>query len=175
MPKKIFFAFIILSSFALCAGDKLQPLDVRTGLWETTVTHSMTGMPPIPPEMLAKMTAEQRARMEQAMKARSAGGPTTTTTKSCITKEKLEKQAAFGEDRKECTRTVLTSSSSRIEMKVHCVDKQMTSDGTFKIEALNSESVKGTMHLVESGSGHSMNRDFTIASRYLGPACGDTK
>ena len=56
-----------------------------------TVTHSMSGMPAIPnipPDVLAKMPPEQRARVEAAMK----GGPSTDVRKECITKEKLEKQ-----------------------------------------------------------------------------------
>src|SRR5215467_16319582 len=93
---------ILISSLGWCA-DKLQPPDVKLGLWETTVTSQMSGLPPIPPEALARMTPEQKARMEAAMKARS-GHPTTHTSRHCVTKEQLEKGATFNDERENCTR-----------------------------------------------------------------------
>jgi hypothetical protein len=177
MKKSILLASVILTSSVLWAADKLQPLDIKMGLWETSMTHapvSGLGMPTIPPEALAKMTPEQRARMEEMMKNRGTG-PKTTITKSCITREKLEKNLAFRDERSECTRTVLSSSSSGFEVKLHCVEKDSTSDGTFKIDVIDSESVKGVLHMVASGNGHNMSIDSTFTSRYLGPACGDVK
>jgi hypothetical protein len=113
--------------FSLClssalAADKFVRPNVKTGLWEVTETHTMTGMPAmpaIPPEALANMTPEQRAQMEEHMKS-MGGGPKTTTRKDCITKEELDKDMAFGENRAECTRTVISSSSTMTEMKIHC-------------------------------------------------------
>src|SRR5450759_2339450 len=98
---------IVVFSLTLFAADKITPLNVKEGLWEMTVTHSMTGMPAIPPDTLAKMPPEQRARVEAAMKQSGMGGPTADVHKECVTKEKLEKQSAFSDNRKECTRTVL--------------------------------------------------------------------
>ena len=167
----------ICSSFVFAAG-KITPPNIKTGLWEMTETHTMTGMPPmpaIPPEALANMTPEQREQMEAHMKNSMGGGPKTTTRKYCITKEKLEKDAVFGEDRKECTRTVVSSSSTMTEAKVHCAEKEMTSDGTFKYEALSQESVKGTMRMVITGHDRTMHMDFDFVSKYIGPACGDVK
>jgi len=172
MRKCILLIVIILSSSVLWAADKFQPLDVKTGLWETSMTHANSGAPPIPADLLAKLPPEQRARIEASMKA---GGSGTTTTKTCITQEKLQKQDAFGDNRKECTHTVVTSSSSGFEMKIHCAEKEMSSDGTIKIEALSSENIKGVVHMVSSGGGNTMNVDMTLTSRYLGPACGDVK
>src|SRR5262245_49843809 len=77
---------LVLSSSALFAADKLQPLNVKIGLWEVTHTMSMSGMPPIPAELLAKMTPEQKAQLEERMKARSAEPPHSTTEKQCVTK-----------------------------------------------------------------------------------------
>ena len=176
MKKSIFLISVILASVALFAADKLQPLNVKMGLWEISMTHAtggMPAMPAIPPEALAKMTPEQRARVEGMMKNRSASG--TTAVKSCLTREKIEKQTAFQEERSQCTHTVLSSSSSGFEMKLHCAEKDSTSDGTFKLDVINSENVKGVMHMVVSGNGQNMNIDSSFTSRYLGPACGDVK
>ena len=138
----------------------------------------MTGMPPmpaIPPEALAQMSPEQRAQMEAHMKGAFSGTPKTTTRKDCITKEKLEKDSLFDDNRKECTRTVLSSSSTSTEVKIHCAEKDMTSDGTVKFQALSQESVKGTVRMVMTGHDRTMNMNIDFISKYLGPTCGDVK
>jgi hypothetical protein len=167
--------FIAFCSLPLCATDNFTPLNVKEGLWEVTVTHSMSGMPAtpnIPPDALAKMPPEQRARVEAMMK----GTPSTDVRKECITKEKLEKHSAFSSNRGDCTRTVVTSTGSKLEVKIHCEEKQTITDGTLVLEALTSDGVKGTMHSVTNSSGgHNMNMDFTFSSKYLGPSCGDVK
>jgi hypothetical protein len=129
----------------------------------------MPAMPAIPPDVLAKLPPEQRARMEAMMK----GGP--IVQKECITKEKLEKHSAFNVNRPECTRTVVSSTGSKLEMKIHCEGKQGASDGTLVVEAVGSDTTKGTMHLVTSASGANMNIDMAFSSKYLGPDCGDVK
>ena len=79
----------------------LQALDVKTGQWETTTSGQMTGMPAIPPEVLAKLTPEQRAKMESAMGARGAK-PIVSTY--CLTKDKLEQAWNTGQSMaKNCT------------------------------------------------------------------------
>ena len=175
MRNKLFLAPIVLCSLTFWAADNITPLNVKEGLWEVTVTHSMTGMramPNIPPDALANMPPEQRARMEALMK----GTPTTDVRKECVTKEKLEKNMAFSNNRMDCTRTVLTSTGHKLEMKVHCEEKQSSTDAQFLIEAIGSDSVKGTNHMVSNtASGHTMTMDFTFSSKYLGPACGDIK
>jgi hypothetical protein len=178
MRTKVLLALILFSSLTLWAADKITPLNIKEGLWEMTMTHSMTGMPAaaIPPDTLAKMTPEQRARMEAAMKQSGIGGTATDVRKECITKEKLEKHSAFSDNRKECTRTVLNSTGSKLEMKIHCEEKQQAStDGTFLLEAVSSDNVKGTMQFVTNTNGRTMNMNFTFSSRYLGPACGDVR
>ena len=169
-----FLAMIVFSSLALRAADNITPLNVKEGLWEMTVTHSMSGMPAtptIPPDVLAKMPPEQRARVEAAMK----GGPSTDVRKECITKEKLERHSAFSNNRGDCTRTVVNSTGSKLEMKIHCEEKQTSTEGTLVVEAVGSDRVKGTMQSATSANGHTMNMNFAFSSKYLGPACGDVK
>jgi len=175
MRSAILLAVTAVCLLTLCIADEITPFNVKEGLWEVTVTHSMTGMPAvpnIPPDALAKMPPEQRARVEAMMK----GTPSTDVRKDCVTKEKLQKHTAFSNNRGECTRTVVSSTGSKLELKFHCEEKQSSSDGTFLMEAVASDNVKGTMHMVmNSNNGHSMNMDFTITSKYLGSACGDVK
>ena len=178
MRTTVFLLCILICSCAVFAADKIIPPNIKTGLWEITETHAVTGMPPmpsIPPDVLEKMSPEQRAQMEAHMKGAMSGTPKTTTRKDCVTREKLEKEYAFAEDRKECTRTVLSSSSTVTEVKIHCAEKEMTSDGTVKFQALSQESVKGTMRMVMTGHDRTMNMNIDFVSRYLGPSCGDVK
>jgi len=174
MRTSLLIALIVLCSLPLWAADNITPLNVKEGLWEVTVTHSMSGMPAapnIPPDALAKMPPEQRARIEAMMK----GSATTDVRKDCVTKEKLEKHSAFSANRGDCTRTVVNSTGGKFEVKFHCEEKQATTDGTLLVETLGLDHVKGTMHSVTNSNGHAMNMDFTFSSKYLGPACGDVK
>lgn len=177
----VLFVLVVVSSLALLAADKPIPLNLKEGLWEVTTTHSMTGMPGVPPDTLAKMSPEQRARFEEMMKQKGIGGPTTDVTKSCVTREKIEKDMAFADERKDCTRTVVNSSPSHFEMKFHCErnkskdEHKFDSDGTFVVDLVGSDSAKGTSHIVANSNGHNITMDFTFTSKYLGPACGDVK
>ncbi len=170
------FSLLLCSSLLLWAADSFVPLSVKEGLWEVTMTRSTSGMPNasmanIPPDALAKMTPQQRAQIEGMM----SGKPTTDVRKECVTKEKLEKNAAFSNTRGECTRTVVSSTGRKVEAKFHCEEKQSVSDGNFVMEAVGSDNVKGTMHMAVTGSGHNMTMDMTITSKYLGSDCGDVK
>ncbi|HEY1242524.1 MAG TPA: hypothetical protein VGF16_18310, partial [Bryobacteraceae bacterium] len=100
MKNVLFFAITILYPLASWGADDFKPMDVKTGLWESTMTNQMSGQMPIPAEALAKLTPEQRARIEQAMKARASQGPKTSTNRSCVTKEQLNKPMTFNQDQK---------------------------------------------------------------------------
>jgi len=57
MRTNLLVAVIVFCVAVLWAADNITPLNVKEGLWEMTVTHSMTGMPGmpnIPPDTLAK-------------------------------------------------------------------------------------------------------------------------
>lgn len=174
MRNMLVLAMTILCSIMLWAGDNITPLNIKVGLWEVTSTHSMKGMAAIaniPPETLAKMPPEQRAKIE----AMTKGTPTTDVRKECVTKEKLAKFSAFSDNRGDCTRSVMNSTGSKLEVKFHCEEKQSSSDGTFKLEALSSDSIKGSMHMDANAKGQAMSMDFVISSKYLGSDCGDVK
>lgn len=155
------------------ASIKLQPLNVKLGLWETTTTIARTGAMPLPAGMLARLTPEQRARLEERMKAHSGANTSTTTDKHCLTKEELEKGADFGEEMKgaNCTRTVTASSSTVAKGNFSCEVQGMRADGTLEIEAPDPEHVKGIWHGIAAGNGNSMKVDNTFSSKWLGSSC----
>lgn len=162
-------ALISLAALACAALLLADTLNVKPGQWEATVTSQMTGLPPIPQEVLDKLTPEQRQMMEQRMKGNQT--PRTTTSKSCITKEQIEKGFDVGDNDESCTRTVISSTSSKQEIKIECNRGNNKSTGTVRIEAANSESVKGSMQMTTSSGGRSMNMNSTFSSKWLGPTC----
>ena len=167
---------LLLSTAALPAQD-IKPFDVKLGLWETTSTNEMAGrampaMPQIPPDALARMPPEQRARVEAMMKGQGRGGA--MTTKACITKDTLARAGSFGQADKSCTMKVISSSATHQVLHMDCNrdGNHMTGDTT--IDRIDAEHVKG--NTVVKGEGeHAVNMKMTFETKYLGPDCGDVK
>lgn len=149
------------------------PLNVKTGEWESTSTNETSGQLPVPQEMLDKMTPEQRAKMEAAMKARGMQGPRTTVYKHCVKKEDLDKPFAKN-DEKACKQTILTSSATRQEVHMECEMGGGKQVGTLKLEALDSSTVKGSMQMTASNGGRTMNINSTFSAKWLGPTCTES-
>lgn len=176
MLARILLGIVFLLPFAMQSGNSITPLNVKLGLWQTTVTVTMSGMPTIPDSALAQMTPEQRARIQQMIEARN-GKP--TTTKSCLTKDRLENTNPFQKAPQGCTYTVLSSSGSKMEVKMECARNGMTMTGNVVVTASDSENVKGTVHMnttssTSSGS-NAMKTDSTFTSKWLGSSCGDVQ
>jgi hypothetical protein len=152
-------------------ADSVQPLDVKPGLWETATTTEVSGMPPMPADVLAKMAPEQRAKFEAAMKARAAQGAKTTTRRTCMTKEELSKPLTFGDDDKSCQRTIISSSRSKQEGHLECTNETMKRSGDVHIEAINSENVKGSMQMTATGGGRTMNVNMGFTAKWIGTSC----
>lgn len=164
----------VLFATTTWAADMI-PMNVKTGQWETTLTTEMAGQLPIPQDMLDKLTPEQRAKMEAMMKARGAQGGRTNVYKSCLKKEDLEKPFANDEQRKSCKQTFLTSTSTRQEIRMECEIGGGKQTGTLKLEAVDSSTVKGSMQMVASNGGRSMNANSTFSAKWLGPVCTESK
>jgi hypothetical protein len=154
-------------------------IDVKLGLWEATTTAESQGVPPID---TSSMTPEQKARVEQYLQAQKGRGntPTTHTSKSCLTKEKLEK--GFLDDARQaqaqCTPTVVSNSATELHMTTVCAagpgGRGMTADVHFV--ALSRESVKGEMTMgIGNETGRGMATKATIIAKWLGADCGDVK
>jgi hypothetical protein len=174
---KLSLAIVLLGASAAWAADPVR-MDVKPGQWEATVTTQFAGMPQaqqvpqIPPEQLAKLPPEQRARIEAALK-QAGGGPRTSTSKTCVKKEDLAKLPMNNDP--SCKTTLVSSSSTRQEMQMDCDRNGHKQTGTMTIEALNSESIKFAIHAAVDNNGKNVNLDVTGTSKWLGPACSDSK
>lgn len=162
--------FVPLASQA----DDFKPMDVKLGLWETASKTDMPGMPAslpqIPEETLAKMPPEQRARIEAMMKGR--GAPGSMTTRSCLTRESLDRGLNFQND-KSCTYKVTGSSASKEQVHVECDRGQMHTTGDLTVERADNEHVKGTMVMKSpAGSG---DIKVSFESKWVSADCGSVK
>ncbi|MBV9341421.1 MAG: DUF3617 domain-containing protein [Acidobacteria bacterium] len=174
--KTILLALILTFAAGAWAADKVQPMNVKTGLWEVTATTTRAGTPPIPPEYLARLTPEQRAKVEERMKANSGEKTITNTYKSCVTKDDLENGPKWGPKQDDaCTRTVVSSTGTKMELHGKCEYENMKYDGTMLIEALSTESAKGSTKMTASGGNNTMNANSTFTAKWLAPECGETK
>lgn len=154
---------------------KLQSLNIKPGLWESTRTIKRTGEMPIPAELLNRLTPEQRARMEERMKANSGGHTSTVTEKHCITREDLERDRLKIAEAKECTTTVVNSTSTNLKGKMVCETAGMHSTGTLELVAVDPEHVNGSYHSTMDGNDHTMTLEGTWTSKWLGSSCGEVK
>ena len=123
---------------------KLQQLNIKPGLWETSIASNVAGEMPISAEMLSRLTPEQRARMEERMKANSAAHGRTATRKKCMTRQDLETHKLDFAGDKECTPTVTASTSTMAKGKLSCQTQGMQGVTTFEVEALDPEHYKGS-------------------------------
>jgi hypothetical protein len=82
-------AVATLSAAGLVEAAEIVKPNIKPGLWEVSNTPQVSGEMPIPEEQLAKLTPEQRARMEAAMKAAMASGGKPHVYKECMTPEKI--------------------------------------------------------------------------------------
>ena len=157
------------------SGVKLQPFNIKPGLWESTRTISHAGDMPIPAETLNRMTPEQRAALEARMKANSAAHTNTTTEKSCVTREQIEDQKLDFGGNDACTTTIISSTSTTAKGKVSCSTEGLRGNGIFEVESSDPEHYKGSAHSTLTANGHTMHIDINFTSKWLGARCGDVK
>lgn len=178
MQKTISCASILLCALILLAADAYKPLNVKTGLWQVTVIHTASGTPPIPADMqarMAKMTPEQRARVEEMIRSRFGGTPQTTTYNKCVTTKDLNTNPwANGSDEK-CNWTVLNSTASDMEVNgSSCAagrDQGMKTNVNVKLHVVDPENVKATMQGSATGNGQTTNISGTYTGKWLGATC----
>ena len=154
-----------------------EPLNVKTGLWQVSEISTTSGLPPLPPGMQArldKMTPEQRAKMEAAMKGRAGGTPQTINYKTCVTKDDLDKGAFTRPDEK-CSWTVVNSSRTDLEVRGSACEagksEGMKTDVTMKIHVIDSENVKGAVQGSATGNGNTLNIDNTYTGKWVSATC----
>jgi len=158
----------------LCFAHAEGPaFDVKPGLWEMTSTSQNHGVPPIPADALAHMTPQQREMMQQHMREAMGRGNEPHVTRHCVTEQKL-RDLDFGNDRRECRRTVVSRTARLVEMREECTGREKIS-GTMHIEAVDREHFRGKLDMQVSNGADSMTVNRSMQGVWLGSNCGDVK
>jgi hypothetical protein len=147
MRTSLLLAAIVSSSAVLLMAADPQPLNVKPGLWQVTMTSTIQGLP----------------------------APSKTTYKSCVKKEDLAKYPFTDADQK-CTWTVGNSTGSRMDAKGTCMPPgEGKVDFNIHLDAVNTESVTGTGQLSMNGPIGAMNGTYAATAKWIGAACQGTK
>lgn len=167
-------AAVALFTLAMQPSVRADSFNVKPGTWEMTVTTTASGMK-LSPEMAAKLTPQQRAQMEQMMKARE-GKPHTTTMHSCLTKQDISQDRIIKEMEDEdddaevhCKVNVVSKSSSKLVIDTKCPGSSPSTTHLI-IEAKTPDSIDATGEREQQGSGKSR---MTIKGRWVGASCLD--
>ena len=163
-------AAAVLASAALTAAGA-EKLNVKVGLWEITSLSRFSGMPPLPKEVLDKMTPQQRAEMEAKIKAAAAEEPEPEVSSECITQEDLEKPFNSA-NAEECTQTIVRTTRNTQEIRLVCSGKTKGS-GTFRVTSPTPETMTADLDLKVGEGANVMSITSKIKGRWLGADCGD--
>ena len=164
---------------AIClaqAADYVKP-DIKPGLWEVTHTPQMSGEMPIPEDQLAKMSPEQRARIEAAIKSSMSNASKPRVYKECMTPEKIARGLDLDRGGRDasCKRTIISSSASELRLHDECArkDGKSVTDLHFQIE--HATRMTGTIDVVMSSAGKTMTVNSKLTGKWLGSDCGTVK
>lgn len=167
MLRKNLFRCAVAVVLAVPFYSSADIFNVKPGAWEITSTTATSGSM-MPPDVLAKMPPEQRAKMEATMNAR-AGKPTSHVTKSCVTQKDLdEDRMTKTDDDKSCTRKIISKSATKLVIEQTCAAPK-PSKMTLTQEAKTPESVVVSMDMVQGASGGKVHVD--MVGRWLGASC----
>jgi len=154
----------------LAAADT-PALNVRLGLWETTSTTNVGGH--MPAVDTSKLTPEQKARMDAMMKQMM--GSHTNTTRSCLTRERLERGTLTDEQNQPgCKTTITKNTSTTLEANEVCTGENARTI-QLHFDAPSPTNVTGTFKSSGGARGQMMTVDGTITGHWVSADCGDTK
>jgi Protein of unknown function (DUF3617) len=163
--------------FSARAADN-TPLNVKPGLWEITTEGHNSGAPPIPPQVMAQMSPEQRAQMEAHLKDIMAQQAQRRVTQRCVTQEEIAKgfDKLNSMTQGQCTQTVIASTPTRREGRLQCTGRT-TGTGTYHFEAPNPETFSGSWDwdMTSGDSSNRMNLKNSMQGKWLAADCGNVK
>jgi hypothetical protein len=143
MRKLTLLGAISLAATVVVAADNIQPLNVKTGLWQVTTTTTIQGM----------------------------GAPETRSYKSCVTKEN-QKQYPFADRDHDCQYKVQSSTGSHMDLSGSCL-YQGGEKANFEIQldVIDSEDVQGKGQLTLAGPQSAMHGEYSGNGKWIGASC----
>lgn len=158
------FGFIAAAAalgFAVFAAGTAQAQDIKPGKWEYTARTDMGNrpMPQIPPDKLAQMPPEARAKLEQMIH----GG---ITYSSCITADRpMPKNPRAGN----CTMDKMERNGGTVSWRASCTrdgrESQAEATAVYTGDTMTMDMIFRTT----SRDGREMTMKQHITGRYLGP------
>ena len=153
--------WLLVSAFASAQTPTIPP-PVRMGLWQSTVTTTVTGAEGTP--------------MAQAL-----GSGRTTVTQGCLTPESWQRDMQSMQQRQhssECTTTNLQQDSHHFSMDMSCTSAHGFSSTThFEMLIDDAESTHGHADMKMSGPAfpQGMSMHMTMTTKFLSSDCGNVK
>ena len=143
----------LAACLALAAPGKLQPLNAKPGLWQTTSSTKYTGLPP-----------QMAAALNPTMKYKSCVKPKDLNSNEWILGFKCS------------TWTVLSSTGTDMDVQAKAceVGHGMTADGHVKLHLGDSEHLTGSIDIDFTGfnpNGSAVHVHGDYSSQWLGATC----
>ena len=154
----------VAAAAAFAAAQQVQPLNVKTGLWQMTQTVTWTGLPP------------QLAALPQLAAVLQNGKP--VSYRSCVKSTDLITNPWSDGSGNHCRWTVLNSSASDMEVKGTSCDLGnnfgMTAEITGTIHVVDPENGTGSMRITLSGNGQTLNGQASYTGKWIAARCPGT-
>ncbi len=161
--------------FAGPAPAQTPTLDLKPGLWQVTSIGAMTGVAPIPPEVLANMPPEKREQAEAALQAAMARASQPQVTRNCVTEDQLRRGLNFdNKPNPSCQRTMVSNTSSVLMVHEECTGARRMV-GNFRFTAIDRETMKGDIEVMMSNGADTTTMKRSLQGKWLGSDCGDVK
>ena len=174
---RLLFAGLFVSNVLIFPGYAAA-LDLKPGLWEMTSTQQTTGGPPVPEDVLARMTPEQRAKFDAA--AMAADNETRAreprVRKQCITEKSLQRGLNVDENKGggSCQETLVSSTASVMELRQECTGQEKMSS-TSHFEAVSPKALTGTIDMTMTDGSRTTTVKRVMLGKWLGVDCGNLK
>src|SRR5579871_224932 len=161
----------IVLSLAGCLQGA-EPLDIKTGMWEISLSVRTKGLPPLPAGALRQLTPEQRALYEQ--RSKEAAAPQTVVKRECLEAAELRQPWAlsFGLAGQGCRQNLVESSARLQEIHVDCGHDTTKGGGTIRIEAFDREHAKVTTEWFGGDGARKVGTGSIALLKWLSPICG---
>ncbi|MEP6916399.1 MAG: DUF3617 family protein [Acidobacteriota bacterium] len=166
-----FCSVALLSGATAVAFAQTAPtLDVRSGLWELSMTSSIDlgGEPPVD---TSKMTREQKAKLKEALQRMAE--PHREVQRKCVTKESLVESLVQNADAA-CIEKVGANTKTRFDVLRTCGGGRP--GGTeLHVEAASPRNLKGTIRALTSQNGKQQTMKIAFTGKWIAAACGTVK
>ncbi len=164
---------LCVCGFAAASAAATVTLNVRPGLWQMSSSGETHGAPPIPTEMLARLPPAQQARIKAAMAASMQHAAKAHVYKYCVTEKSLRRGFNPVEDSAgNCKAAIVKSSGSTLDVREECSGRHEHGSGHVHFEALNAQTVNGTVDMTMSDGTHTMRVKRVMHGQWLAADCG---